>query len=543
MTYYHQAGFAAALLLLTHAEPAVAQSVTVEIDRSRQSIRGYGGMNHPQWAGDLTAAQRETAFGNGPDQMGMTILRMHVDENSNNWSREVDTARAALEHGAIVFASPWNPPTSMRVVVNGQRRLDPNRYAAYRDHLNAFVQSMESSGIELYAISVQNEPDYAAEWTEWSAEELASFVKDFGDSIQTRVIAPESFQYRKVLSDPILNDPAALANLDILGAHIYGTQVDQLPYPLFDEKAEHRERWMTEVYTDSKNDADLWPMALDVAYSIHNSMVEAEFNAYVWWYIRRSYGMIKENGQISKRGHCMSHYSKFVRPGYKRVEATKNPMQNVYVSAYNGDDQVVVVLINRGDSPESVDLSFPGAGLRSLNSYITSSSKNLVDEGKLDVSSGTVSVNLVSQSVTTLVGLVDVPVEDSGGASAGDAGDAGNFEGVGGNSSLRDGGAIQNGGTPDVVGGSFSESGGDSATLSGGALASGGRDPFIEAPIDSDADENIGCGCRSAGGRGSAGAPLFALLFWVLAFRRRSYSTVARLPGLVDEQVFGRNLD
>lgn len=53
---------------------------------------------------------------------------------------------------------------------------------------------------------------------------------------------------------------------------------------------------MTEHYTDSKNDADLWPMAPDVAYEIHDSMVEAQFNAYVWWYIRRYHGLALEPG-------------------------------------------------------------------------------------------------------------------------------------------------------------------------------------------------------------------------------------------------------
>ena len=56
-------------------------------------IRGFGGINHPGWAGDLTAAQRETAFGNGDNQLGFSILRIYVDENKNNWSQRISNCK------------------------------------------------------------------------------------------------------------------------------------------------------------------------------------------------------------------------------------------------------------------------------------------------------------------------------------------------------------------------------------------------------------------------------------------------------------------
>jgi hypothetical protein len=46
-----------------------------------------------------------------------------------------------------------------------------------------------------------------------------------------------SDKYDKSYYDPILNDAAALANVDILGTHIYGTSLSAYAYPLFDSKA------------------------------------------------------------------------------------------------------------------------------------------------------------------------------------------------------------------------------------------------------------------------------------------------------------------
>ena len=58
----------------------------------------------------MSSAQVQKAFGNGDDELGLTILRIYVSDDSNSWSRAVPTALAAQKLGATVFATPWNPP-------------------------------------------------------------------------------------------------------------------------------------------------------------------------------------------------------------------------------------------------------------------------------------------------------------------------------------------------------------------------------------------------------------------------------------------------
>ncbi|MFJ5963810.1 glucuronoxylanase [Bacillus sp. NPDC093026] len=387
-----------------------ASDVTINLSAEKQVIRGFGGMNHPAWIGDLTAPQRETAFGNGQNQLGFSILRIYVDDNSNNWYREVATAKKAIEQGALVIASPWNPPSDMVETFNrdgdtSAKRLKYDKYDAYAQHLNDFVAYMKSNGVDLYAISVQNEPDYAHDWTWWTPQEMLRFMRENAGSINARVIAPESFQYLKNMSDPILNDPQALENMDILGAHLYGTQTSQFPYPLFKQNGGGKELWMTEVYypNSDSNSADRWPEALDVSHHIHNSMVEGDFQAYVWWYIRRSYGPMKEDGTISKRGYNMAHFSKFVRPGYVRVDATKNPNENVYVSVYKSEDKIVIVAINKSDTGVNQNFVLQNGSASQVSRWITSSSGNLQPGTDLNVTDNHFWAHLPAQSVTTFV--------------------------------------------------------------------------------------------------------------------------------------------
>ncbi|HET6711530.1 glucuronoxylanase [Amycolatopsis sp.] len=395
----------AALPVLAVGTPAAAATtVVVEPSNVQQTILGFGGMNHTAWISDLTAAQRETAFGNGTNQLGFTVLRIPVHENRANWSREVATARRASELGAKVIASPWNPPASMTESFSGGKRLKYGSYGAYAQHLNDFTAFMASNGVNLYGISVQNEPDYAHDWTAWTPAEIVRFLRENAGSLTTRVIAPESFQYRKAMSDPILNDPAALANVDIIGAHLYGTPPGSLPYPLFQQKGGGKELWMTEVYHPNSTDsADLWPQALDVGEHIHRALVDGRFQTYVWWYIRRSYGPLREDGQISKRGACMAHFAKWVRPGYQRITATANPQANVYVSAFKSGARVVIVAVNKNTAAVDLAVTIQGTGSATAPTWVTSASANLARATDVTISNGAFNAQLPARSMRTFV--------------------------------------------------------------------------------------------------------------------------------------------
>lgn len=398
---------ALAISAVTPAIPAkAADNIIVNLNQTYQSIQGFGGMNHPVWINDLTSDQINTAFGNSDGQLGMSILRIHVDENKNNWSKELATAKAAQEKGAIVFATPWNPPSYMTEAItkNGKstKRLKTSYYGEYANYLNEFVTYMKNNGVDLYAISIQNEPDWGYEWTWWEPEEIYQFTKYYAGNINCRVISAESFSYNKSYYNQILNDSTALNNVDIIGTHFYGTQPSDMAYPLLQEKAASKPLWMTEVYVPNSNqDADVWPAALDVSTNIHNAMVNG-FQSYVWWYIRRSYGPIKENGQISKRGYCMAQFSKYVRPGYVRVDAPSSPQSNVYVSAYKGSDQAVVVVINQNSYEINQNFTISGSGVTNVVRYRTSSYENLA-KSSISVSDGTFNVNLPANSVSTFV--------------------------------------------------------------------------------------------------------------------------------------------
>jgi glucuronoarabinoxylan endo-1,4-beta-xylanase len=388
-------------LFLTQAAPA--GTATINLNTEKQTIRGFGGMNFPRWGRGLTDAQVDAVFGNGPGQIGFTIMRIDVppDNNASHWSLALSNAQRAINNwGAIVMATPWSPPPSMKTngsTVGGQ--LSTGSYGAFASYLSDFANYFSSNGAPLYAVSIQNEPDISVtyESCSWTPTQMLNFAVNNASVIPTRVIACESYHFDHSYTDPILNDSNAATQVDIIAGHIYGG--GNADYPLARSKG--KEVWMTEHYTDSTNDGNVWPNALDVGKEIHDCMTN-NMNAYIWWYICRFYGPLAEGGTtITKRGYCMSHFAKFARPGYVRVDATASPQANVYVTAYTHNSTLVIVAVNMNTSSQSVTFSVSGGPVYSYTKYETSSSNSLTNMGSVGSTD-----TLAASSMNTYVGTI-----------------------------------------------------------------------------------------------------------------------------------------
>ncbi len=386
-------------------------STVVNLDSVHQIIRGFGATNILPWRPDMTASEIETAFGTGDGQLGFTILRLRVPPESNQWSANVATAKKAHDLGALIIASPWSPPASMKTnnnLVGGELREDA--YDDFAAHLKSFADFMSANGVPIYAISVQNEPDVTVtyESCDWSPEQMLKFMRENAHAVGTRVMAPESFQFRRQMSDPILNDSLATANLDILAGHIYGDGLAR--YPLAEEKG--KEVWMTEHLSGEGSQANDWSWCMPVAKEI-NDVMQAGMSAYVWWYIVRFYGPISDGtnssgakGSATKKGYVMSQYSRFIRPGYYRVDSKNWPLTGIpSVTAYkdSSSSKVVLVAVNTGSSPLDVAFRIQNDAVSSFSTYTTSATKNVVRGDDVDVIDNRFIFNVEASSITTFV--------------------------------------------------------------------------------------------------------------------------------------------
>lgn len=375
--------------------------ITINPAVTYQKITGFGGMINASWTGNTQLSVQDIEKLYAPDGLGLNIGRLMLYPGSSSWSREVAVAKRAQELGAILFASPWTPPTNLKSVntnsnANGEYLL-PENYGAFAAHMKSYVDYYKSQGVNIYAVSVQNEPDYKVSYDgcSYTPQQMLSFVKAQGKAVGTKLMAGETVQLNKSYTDALLNDPVAVDNFDIVATHLYGFnfRTTVADYPL--ARQHNKEVWVTEhLFNETANGYDwLWLPSLKttLAEEIHDCMTN-NFNAYVYWYLKRYYGLIGEspdpanpagyyinaNGEITKRGYIISHYAKYAT-GRTRIDVALSgniSTADFLVTAYAGTSDITAVLINRSDKARIIDFAIP-SNITSVTAVETTSGKNM----------------------------------------------------------------------------------------------------------------------------------------------------------------------
>jgi glucuronoarabinoxylan endo-1,4-beta-xylanase len=445
-------------------------AVTVQLDKTRQTIEGFG--INDNWMA-LTDEQAKACFDQNTG-LGLTILRVGMSSTGNGFynNNEASSIAAAKKYGATkIIGSVWSPPGSWKT--NGSEKdgghVKPEYYSQWADKIVTFAKNNS-----LYAMSVGNEPDFAScgmnepcngsyDTTLYTANEMVAFVKVVGPKLQdagVKVIAPEASEWihiwsnisatgsepgKKNSSDPfkcgcfgnsaaatptgtcastctqgngydyghwLYKDKTAWAALDILGVHQYDTQVAE-PWPAdVNGGKPDKSIWQTEM-----SGVKWWPEqgpstdienGIAVAGWLHNALTVGELNAWIWWWYKAmgetNEGLLLANGTDTKRHYTFGNFTKFVRPGYVRVEVAGGVPSDVLLSAYKGNDgTVALVAINKVATESKFSIAIAGGTPTSCTPNVTSKDDNLKAGTAVPVSDGKFTATLIGKSVTTFV--------------------------------------------------------------------------------------------------------------------------------------------
>jgi len=164
-------GFA---ILCTFAFAAPAQ-ITVNWADVHQRIDGFGASS--AWRTSITTAQADMFF-SATNGIGLSFLRNHIAPDGT--TTELSIMQQAVARGAQVWSAPWSPPAAWKDNnnVNSGGHLLASHYQDYANQLAAYAVSMQSSGVPLYAMSIQNEPDYTASYESclYTSQEMHDFI-------------------------------------------------------------------------------------------------------------------------------------------------------------------------------------------------------------------------------------------------------------------------------------------------------------------------------------------------------------------------------
>ena len=266
---------------------------------------------------------------------------------------------------------------------------------------------MTTNGVDIYAISIQNEPDIEVSYEscDWTSSQMRDFIKNYGHLITSaKLAAPESFNFNQAYTNEILNDDDAVANLDIVTGR----------YSLAESKG--KEIWMTEYLLNlnegdwaNASDETKWNETMTMLNTVQTAM-QNNWNAYIWWYLKRYYSFIGDgdegtaNGEILKRGYAFSHFSKFIRPGYQRIAIDDVDDTGLNLTAYQGDGKFVVVIINGSDQfVSNFDLIIDGTNISTATAYSTNLTINREEKVLTVDAEGKATLSMPARTVTTVV--------------------------------------------------------------------------------------------------------------------------------------------
>lgn len=406
-----------ALLVACIPLSAATRTATLQADNriNYQTVDGFGGFGQaPTWGVNMTTAEIDKLWGRGVGQMGYTILRTIIPSDSKSWGNLVPTLKQARLNGATIFASPWSGPATYKSndsLVGGF--LLESHYLDFARWLNSFVDYMATNGVKIEAVSLQNEPDWKPDYagTEWTAAQFVKFLKLYGDTIRSKIIAPESLAFRREMSDPILNDSVANSKVAILGGHLYGSMAN-LEYSLATKK--NKKVWMTEfLINDNQTGTNpvniVWTDVFPFAKAINSSMT-ANMHAWIHYASKRYYGMLGDgqmgttDGVLTKRGYVMSHYARYVTGKTRIRHQLTDPTHGLFTTAYQNaaGDSLVIMLINESNDSYALSLDLP-FNTNQYRSIQTTISKNMVNTVSSIAETCQPVVPLSASSITTLI--------------------------------------------------------------------------------------------------------------------------------------------
>ncbi len=282
----------------------------------------------------------------------------------------------AAAHGELnLFISPWSPPAWMKDNNNMLQggKLKPEFYQSWADYYIKYIQALEKDTVPVWGLTVQNEPMSTQRWESciYTATEERDFIKNFlGPALQKNDLSDKKLiawdhnrDWIYERASTLLNDPEAAKYIWGIGFHWYSeSQFDNLK--MVSETFPAKALMLTEGANGdfSSQHANDWNLGenygLNMIHDFNNGAV-----AWTDWNI-----LLDENGGPNHVGnfsfapihantkegtlqyynsyYYIGHFSKFIRPGAKRIISSSNWGQLLTTAFVNTDGKIAVVVMN-----------------------------------------------------------------------------------------------------------------------------------------------------------------------------------------------------
>jgi glucosylceramidase len=398
---------------------------TIMIDAKKrfQKIVGFGGALTDAAAETffkLPKAERKallTAYFDKEKGIGYSLCRipMHsCDFSSKSYSYDEADGDTALKYFSIApdkkfklpfikmvqetargeisfFTSPWSPPAWMKTNHNMLEggKLKPRYQQSWANYFVRFFQAYQKEGISFWGMTVQNEPMAVQRWESciYTAAEERDFVKNYlGPTLAKNGMGDKKIMiwdhnrglmYQR--AEIAFDDSIASKYIWGVGFHWYsGNHFENVK--LLNEAFPDKKMLFTEgcVFPFDINRLGEWHWGEQYGRSIINDLNNSA-SGWVDWNILLNekggpnhvgnycYAPVIGNTKTGKLSfmssyYYLGHFSKFIRPGARRIICSSNDDNLLATAFINPDSTIVVVAMNPSASDKEFKLWMNGMG-------------------------------------------------------------------------------------------------------------------------------------------------------------------------------------
>lgn len=322
-------------------------------------------------------------------------------------SGQFPLAQQAYSRGLqTLYADAWSAPGSMKTNddennggylcgVTNEPCASGNWMEAYANYLVQYARFYKESGVEVTHLGFLNEPQFAATYAGMlsNGTQAASFIRVLAKTVKKsglnlKITCCDSIGWddqEAMMAGLKAGPDPAINYLDVVTGHGY----DSSPtYPL----STNKKTWLTE-WADLTGDFTPYTFyenggpgeGLTWANHIQVALRDAGASGFLYWIGAENsttnsalINLINNEVIPSKRFWAFAQFSKFVRPGARRIEAVSS-QANLTVSSFkNHNGRIATQLLNQGDSDIEVNVHITGlkSGL-SVEPYITNNDYDL----------------------------------------------------------------------------------------------------------------------------------------------------------------------
>jgi glucosylceramidase len=302
----------------------------------------------------------------------------------------IKQAIAAAGGKLTLYASPWSPPAFMKTnkeMLHGGK-LNNAFAQSWANYYTKFISAYQKEGIPVWGISIQNEPMATQSWESciYSAEEERDFLKNYlGPTMKKNGLVDKKiivWDHNRDLmvhrANIIFNDPEAAKYAWGMGFHWYETWSGG--QPMFDNVALVNKTYPTKnlLFTEGcaesfKADGyQRWANGERYGRSMINDFNNGTVGWTDWNILLDETGGPNHVGNFcfapvhanTKTGeiiytpsyYYMGHFSKFIRPGAKKINSAASRSQLLTTAFINTDGKLVVVVMNQSDKKITYNL-------------------------------------------------------------------------------------------------------------------------------------------------------------------------------------------